>query len=340
MNTDRITLQRLRLFTEVARLRNLSAASEDLRVSQPSISVQIRILEKEFGVKLWKKNGHGIELTPAGTLLVRRARRILRTVEAARLRLSREFPDTVSPLLRIGGSQMASMAFLPTVLRLFKKDHPDVRINLRTKDGVELTEMLLAGEIDLALVNGSPDHRQIIKEPFGRDTIIACVSGNHPLAKKPVLTQADMDRFGFITRRLDDMGRSEKFLDELKARGFNPRVAIEADSSASKRAAVLNQLGIALMFKAMIEHDLASGELVELEVPGGKLYGKRSLIYHKSRALPPPAKEFLALLRNQAPKAEIERSRLPAALPIRDSNSARSVNRAPVHSRVPASLPR
>ena len=81
-------------------------------------------------------------------------------------------------------------------------------------------------------------------------------------------------------------------------------MAIEADSSASKRAAVLNQLGIALMFKVIIQHDLASGELVELEVPGGQLYGKRSLIYHRSRALPPPAKEFLTLSASRSPKSK------------------------------------
>jgi DNA-binding transcriptional LysR family regulator len=301
MQRERITLHRLRLFSEVARRGNLRAASEDLRVSQPSISAQIRLLEKELGTKLWRKTGKGIELTPAGNHLLRYSLRIVRRVETAKVRLRREFRGLMSPSLLIGGSEIASTKFLPPLLGIFKKRHPELEIRLRTGSGAVLARLVLTGEIDLALVNGCPDYWHIVKEPFGLGPIIACVSRNHPLAKKTVLTQDDMDGFGFITRTDDDIDHSAKFLGMLKARGFRPWVAVECESSASKRAAALNGLGITLIFRDFVQDDLASGELVELEVSGGELYVNSSLIYHKTRPLPRAAEAFLALLREKRP---------------------------------------
>jgi DNA-binding transcriptional LysR family regulator len=301
MKPERITLHRLQLFTEVARRGNLRAASEDLRISQPSISAQIRLLEKELGAKLWKKNRQGVELTPAGNLLLRLTLRIVRRVETAKLRMRREFRGLMSPALSIGGSEIASTKFLPPLLGIFKKQYPELEIRLRTSSGAVLAKLVLTGEIDLALVNGCPDYWHIVKEPFGLGPIVACVSRNHPLAKKKVLTQGAMDEFGFITRKRDDTGHSANFLGILKARGFKPRVAVECESSASKRAAALNELGITLIFKGFVQGDLSSGELVELDVPGGELYVNSSLIYHKSRPLPRAAEAFLALLRAKRP---------------------------------------
>jgi DNA-binding transcriptional LysR family regulator len=157
--------------------------------------------------------------------------------------------------------------------------------------------MVLKGEIDLAIVHSSRRYPQIIREPFGNEPVIACVSRKHPLAAKKILTADDLKQFGFVTRRFDDTATSERFFDGLRKRGLSPRTALECDSAEIKRAAVKSQIGIGLLYKPLVEEDLKTGELVEIQLPGGRLPGNSYIVYHKSRTLSSAARDFLELLR-------------------------------------------
>jgi DNA-binding transcriptional LysR family regulator len=300
-----MTLRQLEIFVVVATRLNLRAAGEVLRIAQPTISLRLRLLEQELGTKLYTKTGRGIQVTPPGELLLREAKDILLQIDNVKVSLRKKFTESNQSSLTIGGSYTASTTCLPLLLARFKKSHKNVRLDLRTNDGWFLARTVLTGDVDVAIVHNRAIYRRLAAEPFGLDPVVACVSRKHPLAKKKSLTSNDMRNFGFIVRKpLNNLVRKDQFIEHLKRKGFKPQVVMECDSAEAKMVAVKNQMGIGLIFKPVGEDALKKGELVELKLPGGPLYWKSYIIYHKTKSLSPAAQDFLQLLRDHRAKLQ------------------------------------
>ena len=123
------------MFATVARLRNLTRASAELNVSQPALTQQLKNLEKEYQLKLYKKGGKGVELTEAGKILLKYVKRILKQHEKVKRRLSAATASNKAQSLTIGGSYSPSAVLLPSLMARFKKSHPQVELKLRADIG-------------------------------------------------------------------------------------------------------------------------------------------------------------------------------------------------------------
>lgn len=144
-------LQQLRYFVAVAELRNFTRAAEQTHVAQPSLSQQIRSLERELGAELFHRARGRIALTDAGAALLPLARRILADAESARLAVQ-ETVQLRRGRVRLGAPPSLCTSLVPDVLRAYRVRYPEVELMVREDGSRDLVRTLAAGELDLALI--------------------------------------------------------------------------------------------------------------------------------------------------------------------------------------------
>lgn len=146
-----VQFHQLRYFVAVAELRHFTRAAERTRVAQPSLSQQIRSLERELGAELFHRTRGNIALTDAGAALLPLARRILADAESARLAVQ-ETVQLRRGRVRLGAPPSLCTSLVPDVLRAYRSRHPGVELVVREDGSRDLVRTLTAGELDLALI--------------------------------------------------------------------------------------------------------------------------------------------------------------------------------------------
>src|SRR5437773_8546776 len=151
-----MTFRQFTALAEVAKHMNITKAAQTLHTSQPSLSKHLKMLEEDYRIRLFSRNGKGIQLTEDGAEFLMRIDPILaqlKDIEARYLNGSKE-PQT-SPL-RVGGTHVLSSTILPSLVAVFKKDHPKVEVVLRTNATSALERLILRGELEIGLTSILP----------------------------------------------------------------------------------------------------------------------------------------------------------------------------------------
>jgi len=296
-----VTLHQLRIVLSIAKHRSITKASEEHHISQPSVSQQIKLLEQEYGIKLYVKNGNGIEFTPAGQKFIASAKQVLSQVD----KLEKECKGTLSQSnggsLTIGGGYFASVSYLPLVLKTFKKTHPEVQLCLESDATVRIEELVLKSKIDIAVIIAPFDHPSIVCEPYGEAKLVAVVSANNPLARRGQLTPKELAEVPLVIRHTKTRPSitMDLLCNEMGRQGLTMNIVLECDTPEGARAAVKSGIGLGFFLQEIVERDIKRGRLKVIEIPGLKIdwIFKTYLIYHKERVLSPIARDFLTLLR-------------------------------------------
>ncbi|MFD9125248.1 LysR family transcriptional regulator [Kitasatospora sp. NPDC059571] len=218
-------LQQLRYFAAVADLRNFTRAAERLLVAQPSLSQQIRSLERELGGELFHRTRGNIALTDAGEALLPLARRILADADSARLAVQ-ETVQLRRGRVRLGAPPSLCTSLVPDVLAAFRAHHPGVDLRVSEGGSGDLTAALGSGELDLALLIAPPSGEHppglAVTRLLHEDLVL--VSAEPPPARRiPVTALRDrplvMFREGYALR--------DSALAACRAAGFEPEFAVE-----------------------------------------------------------------------------------------------------------------
>ncbi|MER5862928.1 LysR substrate-binding domain-containing protein [Kitasatospora sp. NPDC002040] len=241
-------LQQLRYFTAVAETRNFTRAAERELVAQPSLSQQIRSLERELGAELFHRSRTGAVLTDAGEALLPLARRILADTESAR-RAVQETVQLRRGRVRFGAPPSLCVSLVPDVLRAFRAAHPGVDLQLREDGSRGLERALEAGELDLALVvppeGGGP--AQLAVTELLHEELVLVSAG--PGAGTPVGRRARIedlrDRPLVMFREGYDV--RETTLAACRRAGFEPVYAVEGGEMDAVLASVRAGLGPAVL---------------------------------------------------------------------------------------------
>lgn len=180
-------IKRLKYFCALAQIGNFTHTATHLGIAQPALSMAIKKLEEEVELKLVNRAERKMTLTADGKVLLRHAHGILQAVEQAELELQ-ELKGFETGTIQFGASSMLSSYYLPEPLARFKRLYPRVRINLIEAGTASLQQMLLEGELDIALVRLDRPHEQIRSVELFHEEVVACVPDNHPLANYHSLT--------------------------------------------------------------------------------------------------------------------------------------------------------
>ncbi len=293
-----MTLHQLRIFAAVAKHLNVTRASEELYITQPSVSYQLKLLETECRAKLYNKLSRGIELTERGQLFLRDVEPILLRVERVKEQFRRDVVDGKARSLTIGGSHGPSASFLPMVSALFNETHPQVQLTLRTDSSRAIEQLVLSSEVDIALVVNPSHSAQHGVERCRQEELVVFASIKHPLAKRRELTLAELAQAPLIIMR--GKAAEEKageILRQLERQGFKPNIAMQCESPEALKATVKTGMGLGILYRDIVEPYVKTGELKIIKVPELKMKVDTFIIYRKEDSLSPDTQDFLTLLR-------------------------------------------
>lgn len=285
----------LKVFLSVSRHLNYTRAGEEIHLSQPSVSVRIRQLETELGVRLFEQLGKKVVLTDAGQLLVPYANRVIAAVDDARHAID-ELQGLERGSLRIGASTTPGMYLVPQVVAAFKRSHPKIDIHLRIKDTREVEDGVLRNDFDFGFVGGHLATEEVSAVAWLTDELVLVVTPDHRLAAKKVVRKQDLKNEGFILREIGSATRAT-IVTQLQQASFELQTAIEMENPESIKKAVQSGLGIAFISKFAVATELKAKTLIALRVQGLSIDRELKIVHRKDKHLSGAALKFIEIAR-------------------------------------------
>lgn len=290
------TLRQLKVFETVARNLSFSRAAEELHLTQPAVSTQVKTLEGHAGLPLFEQMGKKIFLTAAGTELLRCSRGIIEKFEEAE--------QAMTQLRGIGGGKLnvavisAGDYFFPRLLVEFAKRHAGVSLNLTVLNREELLHQMADNLTDLAVMVRPPEGLDTVSEPFAPHPYVIIAAPDHPLAGKKRVPVARLSHEPFVVReRGSDTRHSmeEGFGSAMESL----HIAMEIKSTETIKQAVIAGMGISFISAHTINLEQQAGSLAVLDVVGFPLMLNWYVVHRTNKRLPPVAQAFKTFLQTE-----------------------------------------
>jgi DNA-binding transcriptional LysR family regulator len=304
MTLRHATLRQLQVFEAVARQLSFSRAAAELHLTQPAVSMQVKLLEGQAGLPLFERLGKKIFLTEAGAELHQHSRVIAQQLRDADEALA----------ARKGLSQgrlvitMVSTAkyFVPPLLARFLKQHPGVTVKLSANNREVVLKQLADNEVDLAIMGRTPEGMEAVAEPFARHPHVIIAAPGHALARKRRIPLARLAEETFLIREPGSGTRG--LLERLFAGHRLPlNVSMEMASNETIKQAVQAGMGISLLSLHTIGLELKTRRLAILDVRGMPIVRDWYVVRLAAKRLSPVAQAFRAFLLSEAGKLIAEK---------------------------------
>ena len=290
------TFHQLEVFEQVAKRLSFTKAAQDLGLSQPTVSAQIKQLADEIGMPIFEQIGKTIHLTQAGLEL-------LETTKALRGHWAR-FESTIAGMqgLTQGTLKLACVTtakyFTPRLLGKFCERYPDVDVKLEIANRQALIERLRSNRDDIYIMALPPDDIEIETLPFQTNKLVVVASSKHPLAGQKSIKLARLDSERFILRE-QGSGTRSTVSDFFAKNYFEPRVRMELGSNEAIKHSVAAGLGISVLSQHVLDVDPSHDELTILDVENFPLIEQWHAITPKGKKLSVAAQAFIEMLKPQ-----------------------------------------
>jgi molybdate transport repressor ModE-like protein len=286
---------RLRLLVELERRGSVSAAAQAVGIGQPSASEHLRLLESAAGQRLVERNGRGSRLTEAGAVLAAHASQAIATLAAGEEEL-RALAGLEAGTIHIGASTTPGVYLLPHTLGCFRRDHPNVIVEVEIASTGEIVDRLLAGRIQLALVGEIDADDRLALDPFLSDEIVGIAK---PGLLRTPKGRVEPQALGEQTLLVREASSSTRRIAEraLAEAGVEPQRRWELDSSEAIKRAAREGLGVAFLSRYAIAEEVQRGELSSFRLAGRAKIERRLYIARRARRpLSPSERGFTATL--------------------------------------------
>jgi LysR family transcriptional regulator, transcriptional activator of the cysJI operon len=274
---------RLKVFRAVAEHLNFRIAAEHLFLTQPAITLQIKALEDDLGVRLFDRAANRVSLTPQGLLLRGYAEKIATLLTQAEQEISTE-DGKVSGDLSLGVSTTIAQYVLPRLLGAFLDEHPRVQFSVHSGNTSQIVQLLMENKLPIGLIEGPTRDRGIRAEPFMEDELVLITppafESSHLSRDRLVASNLLMREHGSGSRHV-----VETALEKAGLRLKSFKKVMNLDSTESIKSSVEAGLGIGFVSRWAISKELELGALKLAEVPGLRITRHFSLI---SRTGPKP----------------------------------------------------
>lgn len=289
-----MTLRRLKIFVEVAESGKISDTARKLFITQASVSQSITEIEKEYNVQLFERYSKKLYLTPIGEKLLEYAKMLLsyeKLIDDFMLQSTKE------KALRVGASLSTGASILSGLISLMNRENPDVKCDVVVARNAVIENMLLNNELDIALNDVQPNHKDIICTPIMRDTLVLICSRSHPFWGRKSITLNELAGENLVVR--DNINNTPTRLEQLlHDTGIPYHVSwVCADTLASKQA-VCDGHGISSISYRLVHDEVEQGKLWTLEILDANMDRTFNLIYHKDKYLTDYMNSFISLAKN------------------------------------------
>jgi len=276
------TLQQLRILKAVATEKNFTKAAEILYLSQPSLSKQIKTLEKNLDTLLINRESNKISLTENGKVLLQYSERILALCEES-CRALIDLKNGERGNLTVGASQTIGTYLMPRVLALFAQNYPQIDLKVQVNSTRIIANSIINREIDIAVVGGeiSDDLKKTLSiEDFVYDELSLIISKSHPFAKKKKINKEDLYCLDFIT--LNSNSTIKKFIDNILIQNQietqQLKTILQLNSIEGIKTAVSLGLGAAFVSSSAIEKEIKLQTISVIKIDNIKITRKLSII--------------------------------------------------------------
>jgi DNA-binding transcriptional LysR family regulator len=284
-------VRNLEVFLSVAKHLNFTRAGEEVNLTQPSVSVRIRQLENEVGLKLFEQLGKKVALTEAGLSLIPHARRVMAAIEDAR-QCIQELQGLERGSLRIGASTTPGMYLIPKAVALFKRRHPNIEIHLRIKDTRQVEAGVLNNEFDFGFVGGHLVGHEVAALPWLTDQLVLIVPPDHEFVRRKSIKPKHLQKQKFILREVGSATRAT-IVNHLQNAEVTIEPIMEMENPESVKKAVQSGLGIAFISRFAVETELKAKSLVAVRVSGLDIRRQLKIVYRKDKHLGRAAQTFI-----------------------------------------------
>lgn len=300
------TLQQLRILKAIATEKNFTRAAELLYISQPSLSKQIKNLERSLNVQLINRENNKISLTENGEVFLQYAERILALCEES-CRALIDLKNGERGNLIVGASQTIGTYLMPRVLVLFAQNYPQIDLQVQVNSTRIIAKNIKNREIDIAVVGGEIpiDLKRSLKiENFVEDEFSLIIPKSHPFALKKIISKEDLYHLNFIT--LNSNSTIRKFIDNILTQNDietkQLKIIMQLNSIEGIKTAVSLGLGAAFVSSAAIEKEIKLKTIEIIKIEDIKITRELSIISnpesYRSRAFEFFYAELLKLKNN------------------------------------------
>jgi DNA-binding transcriptional LysR family regulator len=294
-------LRQLEILKAVAETGSFTGAGRRLHVSQSAVSRQILLLESELNEPLFWRIKRKVKITPAGEALLQLAIRVFDDIKETTTSIT-ETQEKLSGTVRLVGGMTVSLYLFPSLLREFRRLHPEVDVKVITGSTERLLRKLRAGAADIGLLTLPVDEPDLVTVPVMREELMLVTYPSHPLAKRGSIQPHDLVRQPFVlfergsnTRRVID----EFFVTEK----IQPRIVMETENVEIIKAMVRSGIGITIISNQAAEREVREGQLASCRIAGQTLVRETGWVYLKANRVPRKVEEMIKVLEKTLPKS-------------------------------------
>jgi DNA-binding transcriptional LysR family regulator len=260
--------RRLKVFHTVARLLSFTKAAEELHMTQPAVTFQVRQLEEYFNTRLFDRTHNKVNLTPAGERVSAFAERIF-DLYSEMENTVRDLTGEISGAVTIGASTTIAEYLLPALLGEFKNSYPDINLRLKVSNSEGIVSMVEQNVIDLGIVESPVSNKNLIVEVCHDDQLVVVAAPDHELVKRGGKVKAsELVRYPFVSRE-EGSGTRDFIMQYLLDEKVNPgelNFSLELGSPEAIKGAVEAGMGITIISRSIIGKELKLNTLAELQL--------------------------------------------------------------------------
>jgi len=288
-----------------AKYESCTAAAQKLCVTQPAITAQIRKLEDQCSLKLFKKRGRNIHLTDEGTALFHYARRIFeceREVEDA----IEEMRKLKRGVLRLGTTKTYARYFMPVLISTFHETYPQIKIHLDEGSSLDMTHSLVGLKNEVVVIAMAAENPAVTFIPLSHEKLVLIMAPSHPLANKAAVSVRELAGEPIIMKEAGS-GTRLKVNGLFERYGCDLNILMETSNAEFIKQLVQQGEGFSFLVKEAVATELQEKKLVSVPLMEEELYLDVSIAYLKNEHLSRPAQAFVDILLEMAQGKEPQR---------------------------------
>lgn len=290
------TLHQLKVFEAVARHSSFTRAAEELFLTQPTISMQVKQLSKTVGLPLFEQVGKKLYLTPAG-------KELYSTCQDVFDRLS-QFEIAIADLkgLKQGTLRLAVVTtakyVIPRILGPFCQRYPGIDVSLTVTNHQYVLDSLAANRDDLYIISQLPDDSEAQTYPFMENPLVVLAPHNHPLAQEQNISLERLAEEPFIMRE-PGSGTRKTIQKLFDSHGLSMKVKLDLSSNEAIKQAIAGGMGISILSKHTLALEGTHSQLTILDVQGFPIERQWYVVYPAGKQLSAIAQAFFDYLLNE-----------------------------------------
>ncbi len=298
-----VDLRQLEIVKIVADSGSFTAAARQMHVSQSAISRQILMLEEELKEPLFVRLGRRVRLTPAGEELVALGKRVLADVRDTTTSIV-EHHKKLSGTIHLAGGMTVCLHVFPSLLKEYRRRHPDVDVKLTTGGTPQLLERVRSGTVDVALLTLPVEGADLMQVPVLREELLLVMHPSHPVGRHRRIRASDLDEQPLV---LFERGSStRRVIDDMIAREqIGPRIVMETENVEILKALVAIGMGMTIIPYQAVAREVRAGQLRCARLDGVSMVRETGWVYMRAARVPRLVQQMFEALERTVPRLKL-----------------------------------